>query len=331
MSEEFEEFQKLSRQKRYRDAAALAERQSMRGTSPDPFWMTQQAVALLRAGDAERALAVSRKALAANPSDPYAVVSAADSLFALDKSEEALVLYLEVQRHPKLSPRARKGVLECLARLKRWEEALSRLTEWALPEEEGAPWKVKILAGLGRREEALAECHRWLERAPEHPPVLWALTELEVERDGMEAVLERLGRTVRIPSIPQVYREIYASLCRRAGRPEAALAEYEKLGAQGGGSRVQKRQAFLLAKSGKEREAIPLLEELLRAEPADMYLHSSYEAACRRIGETERAINFYSLLLGQHPEAKSLHGRIRRLRGSLEKGPLERPARGSSP
>jgi tetratricopeptide (TPR) repeat protein len=195
---------------------------------------------------------------------------------------------------------------------------ISLLAEWALPEDESAPWKVKALAGLGRREEAIAECTRWLERVPNHPPALWALADLEVERDGPASVIERMERALRIPSLPPVYREIYASLCRKAGRPEAALKEYEKLEAQGAGLRVQKRQAFLLAKSGRESEALPLLEELLRAEPADMYLHASYGAACTRMGEIERAINFYTTLLGTHPEAKGLYGRIRALRRKLE-------------
>ena len=318
MSEAFAEFQQLLKQKRYKDAAGLAEKECQKNSSPDPFWLTQQAVALVRAGEPERALAAAKQALALDPSNPYAIMVAADSLLGLDKVEESLAHYREAFAFGKVAPRGRKGALDCLSRLSRWDEMISLLAEWALPEEESAPWKVKALAGLGRREEAIAECTRWLERAPDHPPALWALTEMEVERDGLAPVIERMERALRIPSLPPVYREIYASLCRKAGRPEAALREYEKLEAQGAGPRVQKRQAFLLAKSGKESEALPLLEELLRAEPADMYLHSSYEAACKRMDDTERAINFYTTLLVLHPEAKSLYGRIRTLRRRLE-------------
>jgi tetratricopeptide (TPR) repeat protein len=280
--------------------------------------LTQQAVALVRAGEPERALSAARQALAEDPSNPYAVMISADCLLELDRVEESLAHYREALTFGKVAPRGRKGALDCLSRLSRWDEVISLLAEWALPEEESAPWKVKALAGLGRREEAIAECRRWLERAPDHPPALWALADLEVEREGLAPVIERMERALRIPSLPPVYREIYASLCRKAGRPEAALREYEKLEAQGAGPRVQKRQAFLLARSGRESEALPLLEELLRAEPADIYLHSSYEAACRRTGGTERAINFYTTLLGMHPEAKGLYGRIRTLRRKLE-------------
>jgi tetratricopeptide (TPR) repeat protein len=330
MSEAFDQFQALLKQRRYREAASLAERESLQGGEP-AFWLTQQSVALVRAGDAAAALEAANGALAVEPSNPYAIVAAADSLFALERAEEALSHYREALPFPKLAPRARKGVLECLGRLKRWEEVLSLLAQWAMPEDQTASAKVKALAGAGRRDEAIDECRRWLQRMPDHPQALWALTDLEVERDGLPAVLERMERTVRIPSLPAVYREIYASLCRRAGRPEAALEVYEKLEAQGAGPRVQRRQAFLLAKSGKEREALPLLEELLRAEPGDMFLHSSYEAACRRIGAVERAINFYTALLGQHPEVKGLYGRIKTLHRALERAGNQETGPGAAP
>ena len=319
MSEAFAEFQQLLKQKRYKDAAGLAEKECQKNSSPDPFWLTQQAVALVRAGEPERALAAANQALAVDPSNPYAIMVAADSLLELGKSGGVTrALPRGVRLCQACPPGSKRGARMPVAALPMGRDEFALLAEWALPEEESAPWKVKALAGLGRREEAIAECTRWLERVPDHPPALWALTEMEVERDGLAPVIERMERALRIPSLPPVYREIYASLCRKAGRPEAALREYEKLEAQGAGPRVQKRQAFLLAKSGKESEALPLLEELLRAEPADMYLHSSYEAACKRMDDTERAINFYTTLLVLHPEAKSLYGRIRTLRRRLE-------------
>jgi tetratricopeptide (TPR) repeat protein len=319
MSGAYDEFRLLLQQKRFRDAALFAERQVLQSPSPDAFWLTQQAVALLRTQDYEPALKSVRRALEAEPSNQYAVVTAADALLGLQKHEEALACYRECLGSPRLAARARKGVLDSLSRLKRWVQILAQVAEWALPTGESTAWKVKALAGLKRTEEAIAECRAWLAKTPDHPPALWALTELEIERDGLEPVLERMTRTVRIPSLPPVYREIYASLCRRAGRPEAALKEYEKLEAQGAGHRATRQQAFLLAKTGKEREAIPLLEELLRADPRDMYLHSSYEAACRRVGEAERPIDFYQALLSLHPEAKGLYGRIKALHRHLER------------
>jgi len=194
--------------------------------------------------------------------------------------------------------------------------------QWGLPPGESFPWRVKALAGSGRSDEALEACRAWLAASPENPQALWQLSELEVKRDGLEAVLERMERTLRIPSLPPVYHEIYASLARRAGRPESALQEYEKIATSGGQARIERKRAFILARSGREREAIPLLEELLRADPGDVYLHSSYAAASRRIGEAARALAFYEALLAAHPQMKGLHGRIRTLRRAAE-GPAE--------
>lgn len=72
---------------------------------------------------------------------------------------------------------------------------------------------------------------------------------------------------------------------KKAGFPELALKEYGKIDASTKGPRVQKQKAFLMAKTGREREATPLLEELLTVDPKDVYLHSSYNAAC---GSRER-------------------------------------------
>jgi tetratricopeptide (TPR) repeat protein len=211
-----------------------------------------------------------------------------------------------------------RGERECLAGLQRWELILERLAGWNLPEEQSLPWRVKALSALGRNEEALESCRRWLELRPHYSPALWEASELETRVSGLEAAVEKAGRLARIPSLPQVYREIYASLCRRAGKPEEAVKAYETIGAEGEQSRIQKKKAFTLAKSGREQEALTLLEELLKSEPADRYLHSSYAAACRRIGELERAINFYNRLLTVHPEERSLYGRIKGLQRKLE-------------
>ena len=96
------------------------------------------------------------------------------------------------------------------------------------------------------------------------------------------------------------------------------MKTYERIAASGAQSRIQQKQVFTMARSGREREALPLLEEFLRSEPRNMYLHSSYAAACKRIGEWERAINFYHELLGLHPEEKGLYGRIKAMHKAME-------------
>ena len=319
MSEEYQEYARLIRAGSHAEAAALAEERARRaeGARERAFWLTRLSAALGRQQDYEGALKAARGALELESDSSYAVYAAGEALAGLSRHAEAVEHFDEAAREGRLGERARCRALDSLQAQGRWEEILSRLGALRLPEERSIGYRVKALVGLHRDEEAAAACARWLELKPHHPAALWELAEIEARRDGEEAARDRWARKARIPSLPSTYREIYASLCRRTGRTEEAAQEYERMSASGG-SRVQRKHAFLLAKSGREREAVPLLEELLRSSPSDVYLHSSYAAACRRIGEQERAINFYNTLLGVHPEQKGLYGRIARLRRDLE-------------
>ena len=106
-----------------------------------------------------------------------------------------------------------------------------------------------------------------------------------------------MGKLAKIPSRSPVYKEIYASLCRRAGKPELALKQYTELSRSGSDHRIHRQQAFALAKSGKELEAIPIMEELLKLDPRDFYIHSAYIPACKRARQLTGALAFYQKLL----------------------------------
>jgi tetratricopeptide (TPR) repeat protein len=316
VTDAYRQFSALMAGGRHREAADFAEAELRRAGGADAFWLTQKANALNHASDHAGALEAARAALSAEPSNPYAILSAADALKGLHRYEEALGHYRELTGHEKLGSRARTGVFDCLSRLDRWEELLQSLP--AAPQGERSPWRVKALAALGRNTEALEECRQWLSAHPDHPPALWELSNLEVALEGLDVVRARYERLAKIPTLPSVYREIYASLCRRAGLPELALKEYGRIDAAGSSARLKRKEAFLLAKTGREREAIPLMEELLSLDPKDIYLHSSYAAACGRTGELQRAIEFYIRLMGMFPDEKGLYGRINRLKKKLE-------------
>ncbi len=329
MTDAYQRFSALMGRGKYREAAELAAEELAKGEGAGAFWLTRKASALNRVLDHEQALVDSRAALAAEPSNPYAILCAADALLGLQRPQEALGHYQEIAAHAKAGGRARAGIFQCLGDLGRWQELLDSLA--TAPTEERYPWRAKALRALGKMGEAMSECRQWLAERPDHPPALWELSELEVAADGLETVRARYERLARIPTLPPVYREIYASLCRRAGLPELALKEYQKMGGAGDGTRVQKKQAFLLAKTGREQEAIPLLEELLTLDPKDVYLHSSYGAACARVDQIERAIEFYLRLMGTHPEEKGLYGRISRLKKKLAARPARADPRDPAP
>ncbi len=304
--------------RRYRDAAALARGQAdgAAALKDQAFWLTRTAAALSRAGDHEKALQIARRAPEADSSDLFAVYAAGEALAGMGRHAEALGHFEEASREPRLGERPHRKVLECLQSTAQWAEILTRIPTASLEEDVALGFEVAALAGLGRRDEALAKSRRRLEIKPHDPPALWQRVNLEVEAEGLPPVLERYRRMARIPSLPPIYREIHASLARRAGETDEALAEYERLG--GSGPSVQRRRAYALAKGGHEAEAIPLFEELLRSDPGNLYVNAAYGAACKRIGALERAVNFYTTLISLHPQEKSLHGRVRRLRGALE-------------
>ncbi|MBN2440355.1 MAG: tetratricopeptide repeat protein [Spirochaetales bacterium] len=315
MSKEYDEFKKLISYKKFRQAALFAEEQYFIDKST--FWITQQAHAYIRAGSYEKALERAREALAREPDNSYALMSGADALFGLHRFNEALEYYKETINHVKLQKRAVQGICECLIQLKQWQQLIDDYVTFPGPEDDYILYKIKALSALEKTDEAITLCKATLTRIPDNPPILWELTELEIKRDGIDYVIEQMGRLTKISSLPPVYKEIYASLCRRAGKNNLALKTYEKIGTGIQDLRIQKKKAFTLAKTGCEEEAIPLIEELLKIDPKDIYLHSSYGAACSRIGAVQKGIDFYYSLLALFPGEKRIYGYISRLKKKL--------------
>ncbi|MBL7180260.1 MAG: tetratricopeptide repeat protein [Pseudomonadota bacterium] len=310
-SPEYNEYRALLKKGRHIEAANLAEMEYLQGNRNNPFWLTRQAAALSRAGRYEQAYSVAEQALALQPANPYGLLAKAEALSGLGRIEEALSYYQEIIDDAKLSLVAQKGMLYGLSELKQWERILQLLAQWQMPPATCWPYKVKALIGFHRLDEAMEACYRWLELQPDNRQGLWALTELEIQRDGLEAVITKMGRLAKIDSRPPIYKEIYASLCRRAGRPELALKQYEKLTQSGADPRILRQQAFALKKAGKDSEVIPMLEELLRLNPEDYFLHSSYISACKQSRQLDRALKFYENLIELHPQEKPLYGRIK--------------------
>jgi tetratricopeptide (TPR) repeat protein len=320
MSKGYNQYKELLNQRQFGEAARFAEQAHLEGNPGNPFWLTRQAAALTRSGEYSLALTVSEQALALAPANPYAVLCMAEALSGRRRYKEALEYYepIAADANGKVATVARKGMLACLAELRSWDRILEQIGIWEMPPDRVYRWRVKALEGQNRTDEAIDICHQWLKDDPDHPQPLWALTELEIRRDGLDAVLTRMGRLARIPSRPTVYQEIYASLCRRAGKPELALKQYEKMVHTGSDPNIHRKKAFALAKSGREPEAIALMEELLKLNPKDFYVHSAYIPACRRVKQLDRAMEFYQKLLESHPAEKSIYGRLKKLKNTME-------------
>lgn len=318
MTDDYIRFREFFKERKYTEALGIAEAQLEGGASA--FWLTQQARVLNRKGKYLPALKVAEQALSLEPANSYALLAVADACFGLNRLSDALEYYREALANARVTSAAGKKVLECLSRLKKWQEILDMPTTRELSDDIFFPYKVKALEGLKRPEEALAECEEWVKKQPDNPQAVRALIELEVRQQGAQAVLDNLARMLRIPSLAPVYREVYIALCEKNGRMDEARRELAALQAQSSDPWVQRRNAFNLAKSGRESEALPLLEEFMRDDPEDRYLHASYLAACRRTGVLPRARDFYFELLKLHPEAKSLLGRIKKIKSQLPEG-----------
>ena len=320
MSKQYNQYKELMIQGQFGEAARFAEQAHQEGNPHNPFWLTRQAVALTRAGEYAQALTVADRARSLAPANPYAVLCAAEALCGLHRNREALGYYesIAADDNHKLAAVARQAMLQCLAELRSWDRIIEQIGLWDMPADRVYQWRVKALEGQKRTGEAIETCHQWLAEHPDDPRALWALTELEISRDGLDAVMTRMARLAKIPSRPPVYKEIYASLCKRAGKPELALKQYEKMAHGSSDTSIHRKQAFALAKSGRESEAVAIMEELLRLNPKDFYVHSAYIPACKRIKQLDRALTFYQTLLESNPEEKSLYGRMRKLKKLMD-------------
>jgi len=316
-SRAYDRYREMIEAGRHMDAAALAEQQYLADNPGNPFWLIRRASALSRGGRFQQALECTRQALTLDPANPYGILEQAEALKGLKRYEEAMTYYETLVDHPRMADWVRSNALRCLEELGQWDRILEHLDQWQLPQGVLLQWRVKALSRQKRLEPAMEACAQWLAAAPDNRQALWSMTELEIQRDGLEAVIGRMARLAKIASRPPIYKEIYASLCKRAGRAEAALAQYETLARAKGDPRILSKQAFALSKAGRASEAVPLLEELLKLKPGDMFLHASYRKNITRLNMQDRALAFYEHLLDLHPEEKSLYGRIKTMKKTL--------------
>jgi len=311
---EFNTFQTFLKNGQAKEALKIAEAQCI--ARPDAFWLTQCAKALYKLKKYAQSLASAKQAISLDVTNSFAMIAAADALFGLKEFEEAAGYYQEAASVAKQTGYAEKKYIDCLCKQHKWELVLEAISRSGLAEVDLYALRIEALIHLKQEAAAIQECRRWLQSIPHHPVAVRQLMELEIKNEGIEKVTANMARLAQIPSLPSIYKELYAALCRRTGKTEIAHKELERLGAASDDPWIQKQKAHNLA-HGHEDEAIPLFEELLRAEPEEFILHSSYAAACKRIGKQEQALAFYKSLLAANPGVKSLYGRIAKLKNEL--------------
>lgn len=315
-SERYLEYKKLISNKEYLKALLLAEEEHLRVSDGKVFWLVQQANALIKLKRISEAVAIAESALNVAPQNAWTLLTLAEAYRVNGDFARALELYEEVYLSLGSEPAAKFGLLRCLVDKKDWERLLEKLSQIELDEKEVLEYQLKAYSGLKDEAKVLLCVNRLLEICSEHRQALWEKTKIDIKREGMEGVLSKLARLVKIPSCALVYHELYAWVCKESGEMDKAISEYQRLVPST--SSALRQQAFALAKSGREQEAVPIMESLLSDNPSDVYVHSSYVAACTRISLQERAISFYSELLQKNPQQKNLYGCISRLRKSIK-------------
>ena len=314
----YREFSGFMKRRAFADAVSFAERQSVAAGGRNDFWLTQLSIALRESGRFKEAADAADRACIMSPDNPWPVLARAEALLKQGACDDASADFESVLSDARAGGRARRGLLHCLAHAKSWERMLQLLAQWEMPPAEAHSWRVRALMALGRMDEAGKECDQWLGESPDDPQALWRSVDLQVAREGIEPVRQRMGRLAKIPGKPALYGEIFATLCRRSGSMEGAAEQYEKLVQRESSPSLLRKQAFALAKTGEEARAVPLMEELLRLSPDDMYLHAAYIPACKRMGDLGRAWKFYHDLIALHPDRKTIFGRLKRVQKLLE-------------
>ncbi len=314
----YEQFKSYLRSHNYSAAFETAQREALKNPAQKVFWMNQQAIALINAGNIKEATEILKKALSIDPESPWTLFFYSEAKQKSGDIAEALIGYEELVGNEKLARRAQRGALECLIHLKEWNRALDCISQWNLPPQESCRFQIQALTGLNRTDEAFSLCNLWLQTSPDNKAALWLLVMLEISRYGLDTVRLKYERLAKIPSKPPIYGEIHAYLCKKSGKIDKAISQYQKLQTKTQDPSILRKKAFALAKSGQELQAIPLLEELLRVSPADTFLHSSYSAACNRSSNLERAWKFYHELLSLNPDDMRIFGRIKKIQKKLE-------------
>jgi predicted Zn-dependent protease len=319
------EFSSMMKQRRFTEAAAFADRQLVMAGGRSQFWLTRLSSALLGSGDSDGALEAARKSCDIAPGNAWALCAQGEALLKKGLAAEALHFFNDARGDSRTAPRACRGAFSCMVRMKAWQDILDALVRWGVPESEAYAWKTRALVALKRTAEAQVECDRWLAASPDNRDALWQQSEIWIVTEGLDAALARMSRLAKIPGKPSVYGELHAALCKRAGKTADAARQYGRLLDRKVTPALQRKQAFALAKSGRESEAIPMLEEMLRKAPADNYLNNGYIGACARSGALERAWIFYHDLLKLFAAEKTLFGRIGHVRKCMESAGIPVP------
>lgn len=248
--------------------------------------------------------------------DPYheAVVSeAADFAFDTRDFAEAARGYRElVDRKPSRYLYSRLAMSLTRSGAAAEAAAIARAGLERFPDD---PWILRALTAAetkgGRVSEAAAAYEKLLAIEPDDQFAYKELMRLRTEGEEPEeaaAALKGLMRTGGRDRNPHL-KTLAADRLRKAGKLEDAAREYEAaLELDPGNAFVLAQLGFVQKKLGREDQASESLARAFLGNPSDPYVRTSLESLLKKRKSLPRFLELVFQALASHPEVKSLHG-----------------------
>lgn len=245
----------------------------------------------------------------------YALALKAGLLEHLGHKAESEALFEELALRPQLGPAAWQRVMKYLqqrdpARAAHWAERTPRPNADQLQRQAQALLKAK------NDEAALEVLERAHEHFPAHPGLLRDLVMLRLKGEKPEVVVEELDTLLSLHEHAHntVLRERLVQALRDLKDYERARQELLTcLRDSGNQHYLRANLAYVLRDMGQLDEALELMEELLKENPADQFVLGAYCKACRDHDMAARAAAFIGAESQKDPGKRRWWGTYRKV------------------
>ena len=186
--------------------------------------------------------------------------------------------------------------------------------QWTAPGTNTAATRVRLLAALGRRDEAMSGVDAMLARDPGQPAARKLRAELLMRFGDHVGAIAAYERYLEVAPGDLGARRQQARIEGWQGATKAALARYQAIHTQAPG--MPAIEAEMAAKRayfhGRWREAVSLYERWLAVEPNQPEALLERAQALDQLGDTRRAAAAYQALAGEHRVAAAAFDRLAR-------------------
>lgn len=318
-----EEALKRKRKGDYARAIALFE-EAIETQGETPFLLSHLGHCFFLAGDLVQARHLLEESIRRDPRNSFAMSFLARVAEKEGNAKEQIELLSEAVSISGDDVHARVALLWALVKAGKAKKAVAH-AEWLVGKasENQAALKAAAVAfrRAGQNDDANGALKKMLALDPNEGFALKELLDLSGDRDAEK--LSEIERLLKLPA-NRMNREL---MCMRVKLLEGAgdIARAVDAAKEAAESfpddrRVKMALALIFARAGRPRDSLPLLSDLIRADPGDFYLHNSFAGAAEKGRFLEDAYAFYTELIRESPLDKKLFGWRRRIQRMLEEG-----------